>query len=474
MPGVPRRLDRFEPAAVAGASLLFFLSFGALLAIWTPPFAGPDEPFHWQRAMQIAGGHLLPEKLGPNDWGGPIDRAGYLDMLHYFGLIEKHAPVDAADSRALSRLLASRPPGWRVVPFPSTATYAPLAYLPQAAGIAVARALGLPPLDQMHAGRIGNLLVYGLAVAAVVAALPAGRLVALAIALSPVALQGAVSLSADPLNLTLPILLLALVWRYRDRGVPLGVGEALGLLALSAGLGLLKLTIAPFAGAVLALPGAVMGNGWRRLGFAVLCLTVACGVALAWNLAHPFVPGLYWGTGADPAAQIARLRAAPLETARAFAATIGNEWLMWWRDSYGRYGGHPSPWSGYTSDRVIFPAFWVLLALPLADGYRFGRRARDPLVIAGLPLAAVAYVLLLMAAFWVAFTPVGAPVVEGIQGRYFLLPELMALLGVAAAAGAWEPAGPRRVLRLALFAAALALNGAVLVQVLHAWRALWV
>jgi len=461
-----RRISRLASLVIVVPAIAFFLVFGGFLLAMTPPYAGLDEPYHWQRVLQIAEGDLLAETLGPNSWGGPIDRAGYLHMLHYFELIQKHAPVDAARARALSDHLASWPPERQVVPFPSSASFAPLAYLPQAAFVAAARALKRGPLDQMHAGRLGNLAGYGAMIAAILWALPGARIAFLALALSPVALQSACTLSADPLNLTVPSLLLALVWRYRDRGSPLGRGERAGLLALSAALGLLKLTIAPFAGIVLFLPGGPRS----RLGFAGLCLAVAVGIAVLWNAAYPFLPGLYWGTGADPAAQVARLRAAPLEALQVFATTVRDYAWDWWRDGYGRYGGHPAPWSGYASTPWIMAALWVLPALALCDG----ARRRDPGIAGVTLLAAPAYVLLVLAAFWVGFTPVGSATVLGVQGRYFLLAQVLVALALAAASGSWPPPSVRRGLRLGLFAAALALNGAVLVDVLTAWAALWV
>lgn len=466
----PGAAFRSEQLLVAALAVGYFLLFGGLLLARTPPFATQDEAFHWQRVLQIADGHLLADTLGPNSWGGPIDRAGYLQMLYHIDRIQKHGPVDPVEAHALSGHLAAQPPALEVVAFPSSASFAPLAYLPQAAAVAAARAAGLDPLGQMRAGRLGNLVVYGLMVAAILRALPAGRVAVLALALSPVALQSACSLSADPLNLTLPVLLLALVWRLRDRGTPLGRGEAAGLVALSAALGLLKLTMAPFAGAVLYLPAAVAGGTLRsRFALGGLCLAVAVGIGVLWNAAYPFVPGPYWGTGADPAAQIARLRADPLESARVFAATVRDWAVMWWRDGYGRYGGHPPPWHGYASDRWVLPAFWVLPALALCDGPRW----RDAGFAAGCLVPAPAYALLVLAAFWVGYTPVGSATVDGIQGRYFLPMLALVLLGLAAAAGPWRPAGLRRGLRLALFAAALALGGAVLAEVLGVWKGLW-
>src|SRR5689334_867423 len=90
---------RPDLAAITIISTVFFLVFGAYLIVMTPPFAGPDEPFHWKRSLQIAQGNFLAEELGPNSWGGPIDQAGFHYWLYFLDLIKQHAPVDAEKAR---------------------------------------------------------------------------------------------------------------------------------------------------------------------------------------------------------------------------------------------------------------------------------------------------------------------------------------------------------------------------------------
>lgn len=59
--------------------------------------------------------------------------------------------------------------------FPSSASFSPLAYLPQAAGIATARQLGGGVFEQLIAGRMLNVWVYLALMAAAAWVVPCGR-----------------------------------------------------------------------------------------------------------------------------------------------------------------------------------------------------------------------------------------------------------------------------------------------------------
>lgn len=69
MPGATLRVDRhISLAAITSLGL----GFGLLLVAWvmaTQPFAAPDEPSHYLRALSIANGHLLGPTV-PYPYGG--------------------------------------------------------------------------------------------------------------------------------------------------------------------------------------------------------------------------------------------------------------------------------------------------------------------------------------------------------------------------------------------------------------------
>lgn len=404
-------------------SLLFLACIGVIgimLAFRSPPMGGFDEPFHWRRALQLADLHPLATRLGPNDWGGRLDQRAMQLETAADQATASSSPMSIVGMRALSDRLAGQKPVLRMVSFPSTGSFSPVPYLPAAAGILVARALHLGLLAQLHAGRLGNLAAYLLLVWCVVRVLPVGRLAALALLTVPTAIHLAASFSADPLCNALPALLLACCLRLFLRPDPAPPRRwRTGLLLLVLLLGLLKPICFVLSALVLLVPAS---RAWRA-GAIVGCLVVA----MAWNLAYPFVPGLYWHTGADPHAALRAMLVAPWHGALVLARNGWNDGWFWWLDGWGRYGGGPGPYH-FTVPEPLATLFLVAL-LALAAAERGSDRSRPGAALL-LALLALAYLAALLLAFRIGYGPPRSDFIDGVQGRYLLLPELLLLLAL--------------------------------------------
>jgi uncharacterized membrane protein len=414
--------------------LLFLMGLVVVLGLRlisvAPPFIGQDDLFHWQRAQQVSQGHLLARSMGQNSWGGPIDRASYeltQYMMRYYG---GGGPISRSELQAYLEEQGRQPQQRVTIPFPSTASFSPLAYLPQALGIRIARGLGAGALGQMKAGRLANFAAYLGMVFLIWRWLPAGRRTFLLLASVPTFLAISTSLSADPLNFTIPALFFAWVWRLRvTKGVPFGQAEAWTLTGFVVCLGLLKPIYLMFALFAVLLP-AELFRDWRdRACVLGTALGVGAVVAIAWNLAYPFVPGQYWQTGADPALHLRILLTDPLQAAGIFLHSIRIWTHVWWLDSTIRFGGHGH---GYVIDggfRYAGLALVALLAMVFAEA---GKRT-DRLLVAVSLFLALSYAVVLLLAFWIGFTRAGAPEIAGVQGRYFMLFYLLLALAVLAA-----------------------------------------
>lgn len=100
------------------------------------------------------------------------------------------------------------------VEFPNTALYTPLPYLPQAFGIALGRIFNFSPLILVYIGRIFNLFAWIFLVYLAIKTTPISKWLIFLLALTPMSLFQASSLSADAFTNGVAFLLIALFLLY--------------------------------------------------------------------------------------------------------------------------------------------------------------------------------------------------------------------------------------------------------------------
>ncbi len=190
--------DQTSSSLITHHSTLITL-FGLLFALLVPPFQSPDEPNHFLRAWQVSEGTFFPEKVD-NRLGGVLP--GSLTQVCDSFLFLKNAPDARLHFRTLRNTLSIplEAEKRRFADFANTAIYAPTAYIPQAAAIAVFRPLGATPLQLLYVARIANLLVWMLLVAAALRLMPFMRSILAAMALLPATLCIAATANAEVLT----------------------------------------------------------------------------------------------------------------------------------------------------------------------------------------------------------------------------------------------------------------------------------
>jgi len=398
-------------------TVLFAALCGIGLSVALPALDAPDEVYHWKRAVQISRGQFLAAKQGgQSGYGGEIDTAA-LDFATWANRhFETSSPFSLSEARSTAAGFA-KAQGRSAASFPSTASFAPLAYLPQAAGIAAARALDGSVFAQLIAGRIANLAAYLLLIAAAVWLVPFGQRTLLALALIGPVLHLAASVSGDPLNFALPALLFAgcLRLRFDTSAVLTSAGRA-GFALLVISLSLLKPIYLLLATVALLVPEHHFGGRRARVVFLAWTFGMALLLGIAWNAAYPFLPGRYWGTGADPRAMLIGILGDPLAATAYFLHSIRVQIPIMWLDAWGRFGGYPPPFMTNVPQVLSWSGLLALLALAVAEAHRL-RDLRAAVLMAGV---AAVFSCAIFFAFWAAFSPPGAAVIQGVQGRYFL------------------------------------------------------
>lgn len=390
------------------ATFLLSVVFSAL----TPSFQTPDELDHVKRAYLLSTGQLFLHADEGKPSGGEVDTGLLAYMYHFTPLVGKRAHKVTAEELAQSESVSWS--GQTLYQAPSgTAYYFPAVYIPQATGLAAGRLLGMSVADSY---RLARLLSLTAAIALLVLAFrmftpPAGALALLVLPMTVFQFGGAV---LDPVATGLTFLAVSAFMRLASDGALAGrrVFAALVVgtfLVCASRANMLPLLALPFAAAWFTRDRR---HAWIALGVSVF--------VLAWTAitikTTVYAPG---PRDADHAARLVHYLTHPGELTHMLWVTWSHPVRMaeYWESFLGVLGwldiGFPAPfyvWAG--------TAFLATVATSFATGsWRSLIAARLLLV-----LICVSAILLTFLALLVQWTEPGSYLIEGVQGRYFLIP----------------------------------------------------
>lgn len=406
----------------ATAFLAIGLCFGLIFLFLTPPFQVPDEQAHFYRAYQISEGQIVAQKRAgecagyTNNFTSEMCVGGLLPTSLLttvrsnkpirFHPQNKQNPQDIFDLLKLPL----EPQDRTFLKFPGSALYSHVPYLPQALAIAVGRLAHVSPLALMYAGRFFNLMAWlGLEYLAIRIA-PAGKWLLFLICLTPMSLFQAASLSADAVTNGLAHLLIAVFLKSAvEEDKPVGRWDVALIFSLSLLLALSKQLYLPFVGMFLWVPVKKFGNLKTYLltfaGLLLICLTAV----LSWSYA---VRHLY---AFNPAgSQISFILSQPLNFASILLNTLAVRGYDYLQEFIGKLGWLDTPLPAF----LIWSYIAVLGIVALAG-------SNINVALTGIQKAVAFSIfslnsLLMFILMYLSWNPVGALVIEGIQGRYFL------------------------------------------------------
>jgi len=402
----------------------------------TPPLMAPDEPAHLMRADQLSQGELVG-KVFDGGAGGVIDGSIGRLFLVFLDYQKAGAPPVPNEAYQAARRVRWLGEPWQA-DFRNTAQYGPLPYLPQAAGLGIGRLFGLSLLDSYYLAR-GLAMAAALALGAWALRLsswigPLGRIVLL----MPMSLFLTASASQDGILIALGLLAAAIAGRAIERDeAPSPILYAVAALAVA------TLAMARLPYATLALLFLLKPMRGRRAAAALVCVVLAV-AAWQWAIADLRAAASFPGPDkvVDSHRQFDGLLAEPARAWGVAAATLGDEGM---RDFYlhsiiGNLGWLTLPLALWAYDWALWAFCGVWLSRCLAARHT---RPLDMLLIWLAVGLAVGGIFL---GLYLTWTSVGASIVEGVQGRYFLpllgflpllLPAWPALRGRVASGVGW-------------------------------------
>lgn len=412
-------------------ALASMLLLGGLILQALPPNGVPDEAAHLSKIAKIHGGVWL----GDSRSAPVVDVAAMYGPL--WGGVERPEALDNVElQRQLEQPLACTR-AERALPT-SADQYAPHLYAASSLVLAASCEAGTTFGTFLDLARIFNLLIGACLVAWGIRSAVFGKWALLAVALLPMTLNQIASISADSLMLSLSLCFLGIVSGIAGGRFPMERARyVLPLLALLLAFG--KPGAAWILVAVLFCYPACRSSRVRFAELATTSMLIPWAVHTAWTIWS--AGNAHYGPGVDPDANRALLTTQPLVVARmALNTFFGDGMAGLYQSMIGRLGWLDiplSPWAYKVAGAILLASLWTN-----PDGTRIPAWTR--LLALG---AALGSLLLLALPLFLTWTHVGAPVIQGLQGRYFL-PTLAFLLVFSAVR-----AGP--VLRLLLLACVL-------------------
>jgi hypothetical protein len=402
-----------------------FLAIGGLLGlafvVATPPLMVPDENAHLMRAVQISEFRMRAESVGPGPGIGRYSRiGGYMPegvsgliQLEYIDLLPA-GRVKTSWERLRSGFAFGFDGPRSAQPFDNTAAYPPVAYIPQAVALACVRAWHGPVLAGLYFARLLNLGCYLALVALAIRRTQVGATALAVIALLPMGLSLAASMSCDSLMIGCGFVVVAF-------GLNRPSCSDRTSLALRIGCGIV-LAASKFVYMPLLFLGMLdmllCRRGDRRnMRVELVVIGVPLLAAGAWamtlnpELVHFRQHSEPW-VHVDVHAQVAYVVDHPLRFAAALWNTVTASVLGYAHTFVGVLG-----WL-----TVVLPGRWTYLfayAIGLASLFANERAAaiKPAVRAASLLLAAIVFVAT-QAVLYVVWSGIAAPAIDGFQGRY--------------------------------------------------------
>jgi uncharacterized membrane protein len=413
-------LTRVKSLPLYALYLFYAIPAGLFLAAATPPFQTPDAANHFFRALHVAEGHILGERIGAGDAdsGGRIDSAA-VKFANLFESMKFHSDVKLSKAA----LTEGSQIAWSGVDsrigFANTAIYPAYSYAPQAVAIKLGRLLRMKILQAYRLACLVDLIFSVSLTCLAIALARRCRLLIFATALLPTTVMLFSSVSQDAVIIPTFFFLIACFDWLVDSSKTLRVQW---LIFMGLGFLLCISSRPPYAGLLLMFlcPGLLVGGRdgrYEPVHRVFLCGVIgliAVAAAVIFEKAAWFIPTpprsvggqflfLMQNPGAVPKILINTLVLKTDLTYKSFIGVLG--WLDAWMSGF------------------FYWAAGAMLLLAIVGSVGLGRdrpkrTQRWDRVVSALALLSCAGMVYV--AMYLTWTAVGGSFVEGVQGRYLI------------------------------------------------------
>lgn len=396
----------------ANAFCLLAVIWGGLFAFVTPPFQVADENRHFLRAYQIAEGKIIGENNEGKSGGflpENVVKCAQSTRHLCFRQERKHR---VEDTLALFDLPIES--DRRVFKAFGQVVYSPVPYLPASLVMVAGNTLKLPPIMTMYLGRILNLACWVILICLAIKITPILKWVFFLLALTPMSLYQGSSLSADCLTNAFGFLTIALFLRCAFGNDEIVRKSDLYLLfVLTVCLSLSKNVYLLMVLLYLLIPRKKIGPSKKYWGIFSFLLLANITAISGWMFCLRSLASLS-SFNVSPNEQFSFVVSHPVQVAFIMVKSLFIQIPWLFMQFIGRFGWMDAPlpcWHG-----GLWGLLLIFVSLIETNGKVTVRFCHKILSFGILSITTAG----IFFALYLCFTPVGADIVKGVQGRYFM------------------------------------------------------
>ncbi|RMH93342.1 DUF2142 domain-containing protein [Lysobacter pythonis] len=403
-----------------------FVAFSSLLlSVLIPPQQSPDETAHFGRAYSLLNNEVLIKRLE-----GRANQHMDEGFHEYDRVWSSSLPFKPDNQVTREMQEQARALKWHdkeLEYYNPAAVYFPSLYLPASLGIGLAKWLQQPPWVAASWARFGMWFIAILSMGLALSIIQVGRCFMAAVMVLPMTLAQIGSSNLDSITISGTFLLISIyTWQLSSHAIkaPQNIrrwGEGASWLLL-----LLLAMAKPVFLVLLLLPLYIYEGrrerkwrGWG-VGAMIVFMVLAWQLHVSYNFENPN-PSVQEA----PLSRLFEALTSPLDTINLFFHTFNEKILFYWESMVGILGWLDTP---LPKGAYILAGGLLFISL-ISDMMGPARIDSSAKLVLGLVF--LSYVVGVMLMLWVAWTPVGSKVIEGVQGRYFL--PLLPVMGVVLA-----------------------------------------
>jgi len=391
------------------------LLLGCLYCVTITPLSVPDEPHHYQSAYWLSNILLFKDD---SEYGDPSD-FNYTDFVG-------HQNVSSGYIRILKELgrntIDSDTTENDVIPIPMPRDLAYfIEYLPQAAGITLARIMNLNFVQMFLLGRLFNLLFYTALLYYAIKRTPIFKTMFGLIGIMPMSLHQAASFSYDAFVNGMSLLLIASILKEIYAVGPLKKKDYFYILIVGALLAPAKVVYFPIMLLSVLIPKQRFGNKKKKMIGLAIMWTAGLLLILVFNFSSHFLLSSnkegshtlnYEGYHNYELSFVFKY---PMRTIKIFTDTFNESAWGWIKGAIGQtLSGLTLTLPGWIVDGYMAA---ILLS---AQNQVESTYILKPHVRSSLYLVSLVVVFLIMFSFFLGWTSNFRTRITGVQGRYFI------------------------------------------------------